>query len=64
MVVFGSLMVSFGTTWKLVQGVVQPRASLKGKCHIKLDSASKQRLATSATSDNRRRARYCCCRFR
>ena len=42
----------FGTTWKLVQGVVQPRASLKGKCHIKLDSASKQRLATSATSDN------------
>jgi hypothetical protein len=41
----------FGTTWKLVQGVVQPRASLRGKCHIKLDSASKQRLATSTTSD-------------
>lgn len=43
----------FGTTWKLVQGVVQPRASLKGKCHIKLDSDSKERLAkaTAGGSD-------------
>jgi len=44
----------FGTTWKLVQGVVQPRASLRGKCHIKLDTASKERLVTNSTnvSDN------------
>lgn len=42
----------FGTTWKLVQGVVQPRASLKGKCHIKLDSESKQRLAKATTGSD------------
>ena len=42
----------FGTTWKLVQGVVQPRASLKGKCHIKLDSASKELLVNSSTGSD------------
>jgi len=42
----------FGTTWKLVQGVVQPRASLRGKCHIKLDSASKERMATATASSD------------
>lgn len=26
----------FGVTWRLVQAVVKPRASLQGKCHIKL----------------------------
>lgn len=31
----------FGTTWKLVQGVVKPRASLFGKCHINLNSEQK-----------------------
>lgn len=42
----------FGTTWKLVQGVVQPRATLRGKCHIKLDTASKQRMVTAATTSS------------
>jgi len=42
----------FGTTWKLVQGVVQPRATLRGKCHIKLDSASKQRMEASANTSS------------
>ena len=26
----------FGMTWKLLQAVVQPRATLKGRCHIML----------------------------
>ncbi len=38
----------FGTTWKLVQAVVQPRESLYGKCHINLDSQSKARLRKEA----------------
>ena len=38
----------FGTTWKLVQAVVQPRESLYGKCHINLDSKSKERLRKEA----------------
>ncbi len=38
----------FGTTWKLVQAVVQPRESLYGKCHINLDNKSKERLRKEA----------------
>ena len=38
----------FGTTWKLVQAVVQPRESLYGKCHINLDSKAKERLRKEA----------------
>lgn len=38
----------FGTTWKLVQAVVQPRESLYGKCHIILDSKSRERLRKEA----------------
>lgn len=38
----------FGTTWKLVQAVVQPRESLYGKCHINLDSKSRDRLRKEA----------------
>ncbi len=38
----------FGTTWKMVQGVVQPKATLKGKCHIRLGSSEKERLQKSA----------------
>ena len=41
----------FGTTWKLVQGVVQPRATLKGKCHIKLDTDSKKRMVSTEDDD-------------
>lgn len=38
----------FGTTWKMVQGVVQPKATLKGKCHIRLGSSEKERLQKSS----------------
>ena len=34
----------FGCTWKLEQAVVKPRASLRGKCHIKLDSSDRETL--------------------
>ena len=42
----------FGVTWKLMQAMVQPRASLRGKCHITLDVAEKQRMITSAAEQD------------
>lgn len=42
----------FGLTWKLMQGMVQPRASLRGKCHIKLDLGEKERMLNSAQDDD------------
>ena len=41
---------SFGVTWTLVQAVVQPRATFKGRCHISL-SASEQNTLQQAASD-------------
>jgi hypothetical protein len=41
----------FGITWKLMQGMVQPRATLRGKCHIKLDMGEKERMLSSAQDD-------------
>lgn len=38
----------FGVTWKLVQAVVQPRVSLRGKCHIKLDASERSTLQAAA----------------
>ena len=34
----------FGVTWKLLQAVVKPRPSLKGKCHIPLSSEDKEKM--------------------
>lgn len=38
----------FGTTWKLVQAVVQPRASLLGQCHINLSKTEQERMKSEA----------------
>lgn len=38
----------FGVTWKLVQAVVQPRVSLRGRCHIKLDTTERAALEEEA----------------
>ena len=40
----------FGITWKLMQGVVQPRATLRGKCHIKLNVAEKDLMKKAAAA--------------
>ena len=34
----------FGVTWRLLQAVLQPKASMRGKCHISLDASTKKRL--------------------
>ncbi len=40
----------FGVTWKVVQGMVQPRATLRGKCHISLNTKSQELMRASATA--------------
>jgi hypothetical protein len=43
----------FGTTWKLVQAKVKPRASLKGRCHIALSADEREKLdAQKENSDD------------
>ena len=42
----------FGVTWKLFQGVVKPKASLRGTCHIQLSSDDKQKLVSQKESDD------------
>ena len=42
----------FGCTWKLEQAVVKPRASLKGKCHIKLDSSARETLMAQSEDND------------
>ena len=41
----------FGVTWRLLQAVVKPRASLKGKCHIQLDASEVQTLQNQTDGD-------------
>ena len=41
----------FGITWRLVQALVKPRASLKGKCHIELDTDEKTKLDKQVVAD-------------
>lgn len=36
----------FGVTWKLVQAVVKPRPSIKGKCHIALSGEDREKMNT------------------
>ena len=41
----------FGVTWKLLQGVVKPKASIRGKCHIELSSEDKERMVQQSNTD-------------
>lgn len=38
----------FGVTWKLLQGVVKPKETMRGKCHIMLSNEDKERMTASA----------------
>ena len=42
----------FGVTWRLFQGVVKPKATMRGKCHIFLDAADKEKLAKQDIPDD------------
>jgi hypothetical protein len=38
----------FGVTWRLVQGIVQPRLSMRGRCHLSLTPSETVKLQTEA----------------
>jgi nucleosome binding factor SPN SPT16 subunit len=45
----------FGVTWRLVQAVVKPQESFKGKCHLFLTESEKEKMVGSnqvETQDN------------
>ena len=42
----------FGCTWKLVQAVVKPKASLKGRCLITLTADDAAKMQAQSTSDD------------
>ena len=42
----------FGVTWRLFQAVVKPKATLSGKCHIKLSSSDKEKMQTRVGSND------------
>lgn len=41
---------SFGVTWRLVQAVLKPKPSLRGKCHIVLDDDEQRRISKPAAA--------------
>ena len=41
----------FGVTWKLLQAMVKPKQSLKGKCHIDLDVDEKSKLSKQVVDE-------------
>ena len=41
----------FGVTWRLFQGVVKPKATLRGKCHISLSIEDKDRISNQKVDD-------------
>ena len=38
----------FGVTWRLVQGIVQPRLSMRGRCHLSLTPSETTKLQVEA----------------
>jgi len=42
----------FGVTWKLFQGVVKPKATMRGTCHIQLSSEDKERIVKQKVDDD------------
>jgi hypothetical protein len=41
----------FGVTWKLFQGIVKPKATMRGKCHVFLTDADKNQLNKQVVDD-------------
>ena len=42
----------FGVTWKLIQAMVKPRATLKGKCHIQLNDDEKKVMESQQVDED------------
>ena len=42
----------FGVTWRFVQGMIQPRLSMRGKCHLSLTSSSDSAVDSQKSIQN------------
>jgi hypothetical protein len=42
----------FGVTWKLFQGIVKPKATMRGTCHVFLSQDDKNKLIKQAADDD------------
>ena len=47
----------FGVTWRLVQGIVQPRLSMRGRCHLSLTPSETVKLYSEA--DKQQQQQFC-----
>jgi hypothetical protein len=47
----------FGVTWRLVQGIVQPRLSMRGRCHLSLTPSESVKLHSEA--DKQQQQQFC-----
>jgi hypothetical protein len=47
----------FGVTWRLVQGIVQPRLSMRGRCHLSLTPSETVKLQSEA--DKQQQQQFC-----
>ena len=49
----------FGVTWRLVQGIVQPKLSMRGRCHLSLTPSDVMRLQTESDKQVMQQQQFC-----
>ena len=49
----------FGVTWRLVQGIVQPKLSMKGRCHLSLTPSETVKLQSEADKQVMQQQQFC-----
>lgn len=49
----------FGVTWRLVQGIVQPRLSMRGRCHLSLTPSETVKLQVEAEKQEQQQQQFC-----
>ena len=49
----------FGVTWRLVQGIVQPRLSMRGRCHLSLTPSETVKLQVEADKQQQQQQQFC-----
>jgi hypothetical protein len=50
----------FGVTWRLVQGIVQPRLSMRGRCHLSLTPSETVKLHSEADKQQQQQQQQFC----
>ena len=50
----------FGVTWRLVQGIVQPKLSMRGRCHLSLTPSETMKLQTEAEKQEQQQQQQFC----